>query len=270
LEFVPWMLIGGLAAGATLLVGRTLFRRSHQESAARASGLEATSDLSDVPVALQRSALWSLSDGGFEQRVVAGKLTRDRGDVSIWAFDLETLRERRGEWAWLPVEPPFRIAGVVSVVVCAIDRTFPHILLKRAGRGDELHDDSISERLGSISKVVREGLRLARSYAAELPAPLPQKAVDVALPEHWRAYTTAPDLLASLCANGLATALDHASRRDLVVELIEGLVIVYPAGRELAGADAFADLTTTAQVIVDGVLAASQPLTPRGVDVTTT
>lgn len=264
------MLLGGLAAGATLLVAQTLFRRSHQESAARAAGLEPVGDLTDVPVSLQRSALWSLSDGGFERRVVAGNLTRDRGDVSIWAFDLETLRERRGEWAWLPVEPPFRIAGVVSVVVCAIDRAFPHILLKRAGRGDQLKDDSISERLVSITKVIREGLRLGRSYPAELPAPLPPKPVDVALPEHWRAYTTTPDLLARLCANGLATALEHASRRDLVVELIDGLVIIYPAGREVDGADAFADLTTTAQVIVDGVLAASQPLTPRGVDVTTT
>src|SRR4051794_12897839 len=110
------MLFGGLAAGATYLAGRMFFRRSHQESAARASGLEAADDLSEIPSALQRTALWSLSDGGFERRVVVGKLALARGDVSMWAFDLETLRERRGEWAWLPVEPPFRIAGLVSVV----------------------------------------------------------------------------------------------------------------------------------------------------------
>lgn len=264
------MLLGGLAAGATLLVGRMVFRRSHQESAARASGLEAIRDLSEIPIALQNSALWTLSDGGFEQRVVAGNHSRERGDVAMWAFDLETLREHRGEWAWLPVEPPFRIAGVVSVVVCAIDRSFPHVLLKHAGRGDEMVDDSVANRVGSIMKVVRDGLRLARSYPAELPAPLPPAPVRVELPAHWRAYTAAPDFLAKLCANGFATALEHASRRDLVVELIDGLVIVYPAAREAIGPDAFADLTTTAQILVDGVLSASQPLTPRGIDVTTT
>lgn len=264
------MLLGGLAAGATLLVGRMMFRRSHQESAARAAGLEAIADLSEIPAALQKSALWTLSDGGFEQRVVAGKLSRERGDVAMWAFDLETLRERRGEWAWLPVEPPFRIAGVVSVVVCAIDRTFPHVLLKRAGRGDDMIDDSVPQRLASITKIVRDGLRLARSYPAELPAPLPPKPVAVELPEQWRAYTETPDFLAKLCANGFATALQHGSRRDLVIELVDDLVIIYPAAREVAGPDAFADLTATAQVIVDGVLSASQPLTPRGVDVTTT
>lgn len=264
------MLLGGLAAGATLLVGRMMFRRSHQELAARASRLEAVRDLSEIPTALEKSALWTLSDGGFETRVVAGKLARERGDVSMWAFDLETLRERRGEWAWLPVEPPFRIAGTVSVVVCAVDRAFPHVLLKHAGRGDELIDDSVPNRLGSLTKMVRDGLRLARSYPAELPKPLPPKPVVSALPEHWRAYTDAPDFLENLCAHGFASTLTHASRRDLVVELLEGLVIVYPAARDAAGPDAFADLTTTAQIIVDGVLAASQPITPRGVDVTTT
>ncbi len=264
------MLLGGLAAGASLLVGRMMFRRSHQESAARAAGLEAIRDLSEIPAALQKSALWTLSDGGFETRVVAGKLSRERGDVSMWAFDLETLREKRGEWAWLPVEPPFRLAGVVSVVVCAIDRTMPHVLLKRTGRGDEMVDDSLTQRFGSVMKVVRDALRLARSYPAELPAPLPPKRVDIELPEGWRAYTDTPDFLGKLCANGFTAALEHASRRDLVVELIDSLVIVYPAAREVVGPDAFADLTSTAQILVDGVLSASQPLTPRGVDVTTT
>jgi hypothetical protein len=34
----------------------------------------------------------------------------------------------------------------------------------------------------------------------------------------------------------------------------------------VVGADAFADLTTTALVIVDGVLACSPALSPRGVE----
>ena len=264
------MLLGGLAAGATFLVSRAVFRRSHQESAARAAGLEPIEDLTHVSASLQKSALWTLADGGFERRAVAGKLARESGDVSVTAFDLETLREHRGEWAWLPVDPPFRIAGVVSVVVCEVDRSFPHILFKRAGRGDEMIDDTHIERLTSLTKQVRDRFGMARSYEAELPKALPKQPLTVAgVPPHWRVYSDARDLVETLLPNGLAAALERASRRDLVVELIDGLVIVYPAARDVVGADAFADLTTTAMLVVDGVLAASARVTPRGIDVTT-
>jgi hypothetical protein len=267
---VVWKLFGGFAAGAALLAGRALYRRANQDSAARASGLEPIEDLTHVPVALQRTALWTLSDGGFERRVVHGKLSRSGGDVSITAFDLETLRERRGEWAFLPVDAPFRIAGVVSVVVCDVDRAFPHVLFKRTGRGDELHDDDHIERLGHIAKNVRDRFGVPRSYQAELPATVPAQRIAIALPEHWRAYTNAPELVEQLLGNGLRTVLEQASRRDLVIELIDRLVVVYPAARDVVGADAFADLTTTALQIVDGVLAASPSVTPRGIDHVTT
>src|SRR6202012_4338740 len=100
--------------------------------------LDVARDLSHISPALQRTALWSLAEGGFERRVVHNVIARNGIDISVTAFDLETLRERRGEWAWLPVDPPFRIGGVVSVVICELDRSFPHPLLKRAGRGDQL------------------------------------------------------------------------------------------------------------------------------------
>jgi hypothetical protein len=263
---VVWKLFGGLAVGATVLAARGLYRRTSQEQAANAAGLEPAEDLTHVPETLQRTALWSLADGGFERRVVHGKLSRPGGDVSITAFDLETLRERRGEWAFLPVEPAFRIGGIVSIAVCEIDRQFAHVLFKRKGRGDELLDDDRIERLGHIAKNVRDRLGVARSHAADLPATLPAQPLATALPELWRVYTAAPDLVDHLIANGLRAALEQASRRDLVIELIDRLVVVYPAARDVVGADAFADLTTTALQIVDGVLAASPPLTPRGVE----
>ncbi len=266
---MPWSLIAGLAAGAAFLVGRSLFRKQSQESAAHASGLEPTGDLSHLPVTLQKTALWALADGGFERRVVTGRLARTGGDVDVTAFDLETLREHRGEWAWLPIDPPFRIGGVVSIAICEVDRAFPHVLLKRAGHGDDLVDDNRIERMGSLTKNVRDRLGMARSYESELPATLPKEPAAVSLPEHWRAYTNAPDLVETLLPGGLRDALERANRRDLVVELLDRLIVVYPAARDVVGADAFADLTTTALVIVDGILAASTPLTPRGVEVTT-
>ena len=265
-----WRLIGGLAAGATFLAGRSLYRKRHQESAAHAAGLEPADDLTHVPESLQRTALWALADGGFEGRVVSGKLARTGGDVSVTAFDLETLRERRGEWAFLPVEPPFRIGGVVSIVVCEIERQFPHVLFKRSGRGDQLIDDDRIERMGHIAKNVRDRLGVPRKYESELPATLAATPITANLPEHWRAYTQAPELVDALLVAGLRRVLEQTTRRDLVIELLDRLVVVYPAARDVVGADAFADLTTTALQVVDGILAASPPLTPRGVEQVTT
>jgi hypothetical protein len=246
-------LIGGLAAGGAALVGRALVHGRNQRAAARAAGLQPTDDLSHLPPTLQDTALWCLSDGGFERRVVHGILAREGGDVTVTAFDLETLRERRGEWAWLPVEPPFRIAGTVSVVVCEVARDFPHVLLKCAGAGDDLADDSAFDRMSNVAKVVRDGLGVARSYPSELPRTLPTKPV-ASLPEPWRAYTHAPDFLATL---DLDAALKRTKRRDLVVELLGNLVVVYPAAHDAPGADALADLTTTTLALVDAVLAGS-------------
>jgi hypothetical protein len=260
-----WYLFGGLVAGVAYLASRKTLRRRHQEAAADASGLVPIGDLSHLPSCLQRSALWSMAEGGFETRIVHGALSRGRHDLDVTAFDLETLRERRGEWAYLPVEPPFRIAGTVSIVVCEVDRAFPHVLWKRAGRGDDLANDNVVDRAGSIAKLARGGLGLPSSYPAELPATLPPAAIEVGLPEHWRVYGDRV-VVDALLAAGFAATLERAGRRDLVVELVAGLVIIYPAARDVIGADAFADLTTTALVIVDGVLACSQALSPRGVE----
>jgi hypothetical protein len=260
-------MLGGLAVGSAYLMGRSIYRRSQQDAAAHAAGLEPAPDLTHVPQALQRTALWAVAEGGFERRVLHGVLARADGDVAVTAFDLETLRERRGEWAYLPLDQPFRIGGVVSVVVCEIARSFPHVLLKRSGRGDELVDDNRIERMGSIAKTVRDRLGMSRTHESELPATVPTNASPLSLPGNWRVYTHAGDLVESMLARGLAAALAQASRRDLVVELLDTVVVVYPAARDVVGPDAFADLTTTALQVVDGVLAASPPLTPRGVEI---
>ncbi len=262
---MDWYLLGGLAAGAVYLARRGSLRRRHQVAAADAAGLVPVADLTHLPSALQDSALWALADGGFETRVVHGALSRGKHDLDVTAFDLETLRERRGEWAYLPVEPPFRIAGTVSVVVCEVDRAFPHVLWKRAGRGDDLADDNMIERAGSIAKLARGGLGMPSSYPAELPRSLAPAALGARLPEQWRVYGD-PVVVDALLAAGFAATLERAGRRDLVVELLGSIVIIYPAARDVVGADAFADLTATALVIVDGVLACSPALSPRGVE----
>jgi len=264
---LTWEIFAVLGVGAGAYAARKVFRGAGQRSAANASGLVPVADLAHLPPALQDTALWRLSDGGFERRVVHGVLTRAAHDIDVTAFDLETLRERRGEWAFLPVDLPFRIGGVVSVVACEVDRAFPHLLLKRAGHGDELAADSAIDQGSHVAKIVRAGFGVSMSYPAELPPALPARALPVALPERWRAYGDRA-ALEQLLAGGLATALAQAGRRDLVVELLGGLIVVYPAARDVVGADAFADLTSTALAITDGVLASSPRLSPRGVEPT--
>ena len=262
-----WYFLGGIAAAFALLAGRGTFRRRQQAAAANAAGLVPVRDLTHVPQALQRTALWTLADGGFERRAVHGVVAHGAEDIDVTAFDLETLRERRGEWAWLTVDDPFRIGGVVSVVVCEIDRAFPHYLIKRAGHGDELFDDTRIERATHVAKLARDRLGLARSYPAELPKSLSPGALALALPDQWRAYGGGDrQPLAELLAAGFGTTLAKQGRRDLVIELIDSIIVVYPAARDVATADAFADLTETALAIVDGVLACSPRLSPRGVE----
>jgi len=221
-------------------------------------------DLAHLPHALQQTALWQLSEGGFERRVVRGTFSRSRGDVEVTAFDLETLRERRGEWAYLPIEPPFRIAGVVTVVACQLASDFPHVLLKSAGLGDKLLDDDDLSHLTSGTKLARDMLGLSRKYPADLPAALPATPAELpGLPAGWRAYTHARDLLGELLASGLHGELVRAARRDLVIELLGSLVVVYPAARDAPGPDALADLVATALALADAVRAIAA-LSPRG------
>src|SRR5688572_8809171 len=113
---VSWLLLGGMAAALAFLAGRGLVRRRSQDAAADAAGLVPVRDLTHLPTSLQQSALWTMADGGFERRVMHGVIACGNEDTDVTAFDLETLRERRGEWAYLPVHPPFRIGGVVSIV----------------------------------------------------------------------------------------------------------------------------------------------------------
>ncbi|MEO6771696.1 MAG: hypothetical protein ABI467_01575 [Kofleriaceae bacterium] len=263
---MDWLIYGILGAGGAALAGTSMLRRTRHDAFAHASELAPVADLSHLPASLQRTALWSLAEGGFERRAVHGVVKRPDaptpGDVAVTAFDLETLRSRRGEWAYLPVEPPFRIGDVVSVVVCELDRSFPHVLLKRTGRGDKLHDDALGEISTSLTRLAHEALRAGRHHAAELPASLASEPLTVELPEHWRAYGREIEPL--LRNTELRDALARTQRRDLVIEVIDSLLIVYPAARAIAGADPFADLVSSALVLVDAIRASV--VSPRGIE----
>lgn len=241
------LFFGGAAAYA--------WRQSHEErqatARARALGLAPARDLTHLPGGLPGSALWHLADGGFEGRVLRGKISTDADDVDLTAFDLETLRERRGEWAYLPVERPFRLRGVVTVVVSALPGPVPHILCKHDGRGDELTNDDWIERELSVAKSARQKLGLAAHHPAELPANLAENAR--ALSPGWRAYVRDEIAFAELVQPCLAPALARVQMRDLVIELLDHSLIAYPATRDALGVDGFAELCSAAARVTAAV-----------------
>jgi hypothetical protein len=221
-------LIGVGAGFAGLGIAAWLKRRA-QHAAAAATGL-LPADLSHLPASLQETALWKLADGGFESGVLAGDMHRGNVDVGVTAFELETLRERRGEWAFLPVEPPFRIDGFLRIAVFRIARRFPHLLLKQAGPADQLPDRTGFERAANPSAGVRAMLGAAERVESELPAALGAARLDGAkLPDGWRAYGKDPVFLAELMKEPLVTTLAEEGTADVVIELLDELVVVYHA-----------------------------------------
>ncbi|MFT3693242.1 MAG: hypothetical protein QM831_08875 [Kofleriaceae bacterium] len=246
---MDWLIYGVLAGGGAALAGTRWLRSSKQHAVANAAGLQPISDISHLPPTLQHTALWSIAEGGFERQVVHGIERRGAAEIEVTAFELETLRSRRGAWAYLPVEPPFRLGDVISVCVCELDRRLPHTLLKRTGRGDQMHDDSLGEVATSITRLARVALMAQRSEAADLPATLSTAPMQIELPEQWRAYGHDATALGA----PLFTALERTHRRDLVIELIDSLLVVYPAARTIVGADPTADLVSSALALVDAV-----------------
>jgi hypothetical protein len=215
---------GGFAA---LAIGALLRKRARDEAAA-ATGL-APADLTHLPATLQETALWRLADGGFESGVLAGEMHRGSVDIGVTAFELETLRERRGEWAFLPVDVPFRIDGRMRVAVFRIARRFPHTLLKRSGPADRLPDRTLFERATNTGAAVRHLLGAAEGVESELPPGLPPRALDVKLPEGWRAYGADAVFVTELLKEPLVATLAEEGSVDEVIELLDDLIVVYHA-----------------------------------------
>jgi hypothetical protein len=241
--------------------GQNAARQRDERGAA--TGLSPAFDLTHLPPGLSKSALWQLSDGGFESRVLRGMISRATEDLEVTAFDLETLRERRGEWAFLPVERPFRIRGVVTVAACELPGPLPHLLCKHEGRGDDLRGDDWLERETSITKGARDALGLEHRQEAELPAGLTKLVRSVPGAASWRAYCGDELLFGELLRGGLAAALEKVTMRDLVIEVVDQMLLAYPATRDALEASGFAELCAAATAVAASVkraLAASTSL----------
>lgn len=217
----------GVGGGFAGLGVAAYLRKRARDAAAEATGLS-PAGLAHLPESLQRTALWKLADGGFESGGLAGTIYRSGLGIEVTAFELETLRDRRGEWAYLPVAKPFWLDGRIRVVVFRLPRAFPHVVLKRKGPADQLPDRTALERVINPAAGARVLLGQNEGVAAELPSTLRAATVDVVLPPDWRAYGDA-DLAQKLARDPLLPILADDGEEDQVIELLDDLVVMYQA-----------------------------------------
>jgi hypothetical protein len=220
------VLVGG---GFAALAAGAIMRRRARDEAAEATGL-LPADLSHLPAVLRETVLWKMCDGGFESGVLAGELHRGTVDVEVTAFELETLRERRGEWAYLPIDQPFRVDGKLRVVVFRLPRVFPHLVLKRKGDADLLPKRTPFEVLATPTAAARMLLGLGEGVESERPDGVPFDRLDAPrLPELWRAYGTDAVFLTEMLREPLVSTLAEEGSPDQVIELLGDMVVVYHA-----------------------------------------
>ena len=218
----------GVGGGFAALVVGALMKKRARDQAMETTGL-APSDLSHLPESLQRTALWRMAEGGFESGTLSGQVQRGAHDVEVTVFELETLRERRGEWAFLPVTPPFQLDGHVRVAIFRLPRRFPHTVLKRSGPADELPERTGFERASNLAAAVRLGFGVAEGVPAEMPPGLPTAPLDLRLPEGWRAYGTDAVFAGELAREPLLGTLADEGSVDEVIELVDDMIVIYQA-----------------------------------------
>lgn len=249
------MFLVGVGGGFAGLGVAAWLRKRARDAAAVATGL-APASLAHLPESLQRTALWRLADGGFESGGLAGTVQRGGVPIEVTAFELETLRDRRGEWAYLPVAKPFWLDGRIRVVVFRLPRAFPHVLLKRTGPADQLPDRTAFERVINPAAGARVLLGQNEGVASELPATLRAAAIDVALPPAWRAYGDAA-FAQTLAREPLLPILADDGDPDQIIELLDDLVVVYHARsqrmRDLGDAGATPWGRTARYLVDDGL-----------------
>ncbi len=217
---VDWMFWSFIAAGAGVLALAARQRAAATAARSTRLGMTARPDLTEVPSELQRTALWTLTEGGTERGVVGGVLSLAAHDVEITCFDLAEHRRLRLEWAWLDVATPFRLHTPLTIVACRIPRQLPHLLIKRAGPADTIAPRDVEQApraavgapamvdaiaLGAAAHAAR-ALTEVKDMAEAPPTSLGRAALTLSLPRMARVGAARP-------VRGRSPARRRAGRR---------------------------------------------------------
>jgi hypothetical protein len=273
---VDWGFYALIAGGFGLLGLGARRRAATTERRTARLGLGPRPDLTHVPVELQQTVLWTLCDGGTERSVIGGRVEVPGGEVDVTCFDLEDLRHKRMEWAWLEVAPPFRLHTPLTVVVCALPRALPHLLVKRAGPADRIEPRD-SERpvrvhagaAGAVDLVgavttglaTRAALKVieARSTPEPPPPSLAREALRGLADAPWHVWAGAdPGEAARRLATALITGLERDSHgREWVIETLGPALVAYVASGGPLGEAGLEELVDLVAGACERVLAAT-------------
>lgn len=237
------LLIAIIGTGAGLAVFRTRRSRSMRRLAGRAGLSFALRGLESVPLAFQSTVLFLASDGGHERDVAYG--TRQIGDhkVRFWAFAFAFQRDVRGEWCYVETEPPFALRGPTTVLCYEQPVEFQHIVIKRRGRSDTIGAGDL-DFAKNVASLAREALGDHRGVGVEVPPALAKTALEVSELSAEYLVFGPDDVYTNRVLPSEARQLllsPAAGSRELVVELVGRLVVLYPAsGGPLSAGDTMA------------------------------
>jgi len=212
--------------------------------------------LQEVAGELQQTVLFAVADGGHERDVLTGDLIVAEESVRFFNFELVFQREVRGEWAFLTTDPPFRLFSPATVLIYQVPRKFAHLVVKRCGRADAI-DEEVSELYKSFAGMAREMSIIDRVVAVPPPSGLGRTPIELPdLAAEYRVWAASPEQARVILTRETARYLQSlaAGGRELVIELIGALLIVYCASDAALSAEDTESLGTFSRELCRQIL----------------
>jgi hypothetical protein len=259
--FLAIVLIGGFS----FLYGQRRYRAVRRKALAARGGLAYRSrGLESLPAELQQSVLFRIAGGGHERDVITARPVLAEESVPFTAFDFELHRDVRGEWAYLDVDRPFRLHGPTSVLAYELPVRCAHVVIKRAGPADTIEDQPL-ERYRSIAHTVRDASALEHASPIEAGELAPESE-GFGPADRWRVWIADPEQARSILPPRLRGYLisPASGDRELVIELIGRLALLYPASGGPLEQSELLSMQTFADELVTQVVRALAPAAGRG------
>lgn len=258
-----------LVGGFGFLYLRYRFRTNRRRMlAARRGYYYALRGLEELPVELQETVLFTTADGGHERDVMSGNQVIADVGVPVHIFTFRFQRDVRGETAVMMLRPPFRLTSPTTVISYQLPRAFPHIVIKRCGRADDIRE-LLDDAPRNLTAVAREASGIDRIITVDPPAGLDRAPLTVAhLGDDYRVWTAGPEIAGELLDRATCDYLRSAAagEGEWVIELLGPLLLVYDATDGALGDDDVLAMAEFTDELCRRILRASQPLTPRGVE----
>ncbi len=145
-------------------------------------------------------------------------------------FDLALHRDVRGEWGYLNTKPRFRIFSPVTVIALELPREYPHVLIKRRGRAEHIAEEGL-ERYKSLVDIARDISAIERAVAVQPPPGLPAEPLLIANLSDYLVWSADAEAATAVLGVEVTEILKSpaATSRELVIELLDSLMLVYCA-----------------------------------------